>query len=282
MKLTARLLCIVMFLGIFNLQPPSASADDYIRVFVNDTELVFPDATPFIDKNGRVVVPVRIVAEAMGCDVDWNGETKTITLSRGRIRAELTIGEKEIIVLGARKAIDTEARMENELTLMPARFVAEAFGADVSWDSKTRTLNITDERYDVYLLDKFVWEIEPDDELGINSDGFLSLTKGSGLILDENLISDSDSDNDHDNEIKFMVITITVDNPESDVATQMEETTTLLQQRFDEDFVTQIMDYALAKQTEADVIERKIFKFDDYRIYVTGYIGPIIIFVYFL
>lgn len=278
MKPTVRLRYIIMLLvvmlpGILNLQLPSAYAANSIRVFINNTELMFPDTQPFIDTSGRIIVPVRSVAEAMGCDVIWNGATRTATMSRGRVTVELTIGKDEFTVLGVKKKMNTTATQKNGRVLVPVRFVAEAFGADVVWDSKTKTVYITDEGYDVYKQDKFVWDIEADDASGINSDGLLSLNKKSGLLLDEFLVGDGGK--------KVMAITITVDAPEADVSTQIQETVMLLKQCFDDDTVTQIMDYALVKQTGADVIERKIFKFDDYRIYVTGYFGPIIIYVYF-
>jgi hypothetical protein len=186
---------------------------------------------------------------------------------------ELTIGKKEFTVLGVKKKMNTTATQQNGRSLVPVRFVAEAFGADVVWDRNTRTVYITDEGYDIYRQDKFVWDIEADDVSGINSDGLLSLTKKSGLRLNEHLVGAS--------EIKVMAISITVDNPKTDIAAQVQEAVMLLRQCFEDDLVTQIMDCAMVKQTGADVIERKIFRYDNYRIYVTGYIGPITIFVYF-
>ncbi|RQD70827.1 MAG: copper amine oxidase N-terminal domain-containing protein, partial [Tindallia sp. MSAO_Bac2] len=43
-------------------------------VFVDGERLDFPDAEPFI-RDGRTLVPIRAIAEALGSEVEWNGET---------------------------------------------------------------------------------------------------------------------------------------------------------------------------------------------------------------
>jgi plastocyanin len=39
------------------------------------------DAAPYIDENGRTLVPVRFVSEQMGAAVSWDGSTSTVTLT---------------------------------------------------------------------------------------------------------------------------------------------------------------------------------------------------------
>ena len=42
---------------------------------------VYMDAEPFIDSNNRTLVPIRFIAEAFGCTVDWvQNEAKVIIL----------------------------------------------------------------------------------------------------------------------------------------------------------------------------------------------------------
>ena len=48
---------------------------------VNNTKSVDIGVKTFI-RNGRTYVPVRFVSEALGADVDWNGETKTVTITK--------------------------------------------------------------------------------------------------------------------------------------------------------------------------------------------------------
>ena len=53
-----------------------------------------------------------------------------------------------------------------------------------------------------------------------------------------------------------------------------------MRQIIDGEFVDEIMEYIATKNDEATVIERKYFRFEKYRIYATGYIGPIELYIY--
>jgi len=46
--------------------------------------------------------------------------------------------------IGFRIALDVPAKIVGGRTLVPARAVAESFGADVQWDQATRTVTITE------------------------------------------------------------------------------------------------------------------------------------------
>ncbi len=43
------------------------------------TNVLFSDVLPMI-QNGRTLVPLRIISEALGAAVDWNGDTRTVTI----------------------------------------------------------------------------------------------------------------------------------------------------------------------------------------------------------
>ncbi len=55
----------------------------------------------------------------------------------------LTIGEKDATVFGEGKANDVAPIIRNDRTMLPARFVAEALGATVTWNEETRKVTIT-------------------------------------------------------------------------------------------------------------------------------------------
>ena len=54
----------------------------------------------------------------------------------------LTIGEKDALVFGTKKTNDVAPKIVNDRTMLPARFVAENLGADVSWDEDKRLVTI--------------------------------------------------------------------------------------------------------------------------------------------
>jgi len=270
MKLTMKLLFAAVMLGVAFLQIP-ASAAAPIRVFVNDNELAFPDSQPFSDSIGSTLAPVRVIAGAMGCDLAWDGVSGTVTLTRGRLVAELTAGNSELSVLGVKKATNAAAIILDGQMFVPVRFVAEAFGAVVVWDKDAKTVRIYDEGNDIYRLGGFVWDIEETDVLENNSDGFLTITKQSGLVLDEREVGED----------RRAVIAIVISmDPGNDICAQRDEAGALLRQRISAGLVDEILGYADAKEDSSMVIERKYFKDGEYRIIVTGYIGPAVIYVY--
>ena len=57
-----------------------------IGVEINGNVVSFIDEVPFIDKNNRVLVPLRAVADAMGIDVIWNEKAYQIALSKNTKR----------------------------------------------------------------------------------------------------------------------------------------------------------------------------------------------------
>ena len=74
-----------------------AMAADEITVNVNGIKVEM-DQQPIIE-NGRTLVPLRAVAEALGCDVAWDAETKTASFTQGDVIAIVTVGENYIIVM---------------------------------------------------------------------------------------------------------------------------------------------------------------------------------------
>ena len=121
---------------------PAPAPESEIKVLVNGTAVVF-DQPPIIE-NGRTLVPMRAIFEAMGADVDWAPSTQTVTAVRGDITVTLKIGSKELIKNGKSIELDVSAKIVNGRTLAPARAVAESFGADVKWTQATRTVTITE------------------------------------------------------------------------------------------------------------------------------------------
>lgn len=114
---------------------------DGIDVVLNGQELYF-DVPPLII-NDSTMVPVRAIFEALGADVNWNNETRTVTSVRDGVTVTLTIDQSVMYVNGTPKQLEAPACIIDERTLVPLRAVSEAYGADVVWDGNTRTVYIT-------------------------------------------------------------------------------------------------------------------------------------------
>lgn len=104
------------------------SDNEVLSVSINDKPIAFNDAQPFIDENDRTQVPVRVVAEMLGCDVIWNDNDRTIEIADESNKVKLEIGSDIINVGGAKITMDTTAIIKSDRTYIPIRFITEALG----------------------------------------------------------------------------------------------------------------------------------------------------------
>lgn len=96
--------------------------------------------TPVI-VDGRLLIGVRAVGEAVGGQVDWNAETRQVTITRQTDQVVLTIGKAEALVNGNPVTLDVPPLIYADRTMVPLRFIGEALGGTVNWDGATRTAN---------------------------------------------------------------------------------------------------------------------------------------------
>ena len=74
--------------------------------------------------------------------VSWDAETRTVTITKDEYKIVLVIDSKIAEINGQQVEIDVPATIIDDRTLTPARLVAEALGATVSWDDATKTVTI--------------------------------------------------------------------------------------------------------------------------------------------
>lgn len=105
-----------------------------------------PDVHPYIDGNGRTMVPVRFVAEQLGASVNWNSTVQQVTIKSGDRTILMTIGSRNYTVNGVANSMDTAPVIKAgwNRTMVPIRFVSEALGRAVEWDPQNRLVIITE------------------------------------------------------------------------------------------------------------------------------------------
>ena len=118
-----------------------------LSVQLNGAYVHFADAHP--EKvNGRVMVPFRAIAEALGAEVDYNagaitakkdGQTLAFSLGGKQLTATDSVGKTVKTV-----QLDTAPYKKGGRTYVPVRFFAEAFGLTVQWDQDMQTAVLYD------------------------------------------------------------------------------------------------------------------------------------------
>ncbi len=129
----------------FGAYPEGVAASDEIKISVNGNMLSFGanDAKPVI-VDGRTLVPLRAIFEALNVNVSWDGATKTVTANGRDKTISLTIGVNQLIVNGVSTPIDVPAMIIADRTMVPARAIAQSLGCTVAWLAGERTVVITD------------------------------------------------------------------------------------------------------------------------------------------
>lgn len=112
-----------------------------IKVFINGKPIEFPSAKPLIQE-GRSLVPMRVIFEKLGAEVKWDQKTKTITAKKGDRTILLTINKKQAYVNNKPLNLDVPAKLINNSTYVPLRFVTESLGANIFWGAQDQIISI--------------------------------------------------------------------------------------------------------------------------------------------
>ena len=102
------------------------------------------DVAPYV-KDGRTYLPVRYVANALGVNdnnIMWDSASGTVTLIKGDKVVQVTVGSKNMVINGATIAMDAAPEITDGRTMLPFRWIAWAFGANVEWDGATQTVTM--------------------------------------------------------------------------------------------------------------------------------------------
>ncbi len=100
------------------------------------------DVAPII-RDGRTLLPIRHVVEALGGQVGWNDKEKKVTLNYESHSVVMYLNEAGAFVDGRFAILDVAPISENGRTMIPIRFALESLGCEVEWLSESREILIT-------------------------------------------------------------------------------------------------------------------------------------------
>lgn len=142
------LLSVVMAFG-FAVSTASAARAN-VTVQVDGKNVTFPDAKPYFE-DSRVLIPVRFVSEALGAKVRYGKTTdsgivtREVTIKLNDKQISMNINSTKVLVGEKIVTLDVPARLQQERTYVPLRFVSEALGASVDWNQAKQLVSITTE-----------------------------------------------------------------------------------------------------------------------------------------
>ncbi|HOC53358.1 MAG TPA: copper amine oxidase N-terminal domain-containing protein, partial [Caldisericia bacterium] len=125
-----------------------------LRFYINNTTYYLNDKMKTMDVapiilEGRTLLPIRYVAEALGATVEWEAIEQKVTIRFKDTVIELWIGKNLATVNGEYKLIDpTNPNVKPIVippgrTMLPIRFIAENLGCKVDWNPDLREVKVT-------------------------------------------------------------------------------------------------------------------------------------------
>jgi len=117
-----------------------ASAQPAPQVYLNGSPLRLEVAP--IQQNGRTLVPMRDIFEALGATVNYNSLSQAIAAQKGSTVVRMALGTRNASVNNVPIKLDAPAQAYYGRTMVPLRFVSEALGANVSFNPSNRIVSI--------------------------------------------------------------------------------------------------------------------------------------------
>lgn len=167
-KLKSMGLLLVLALGL-SLTPGGQRAEAAVQSYpvllkINDYYVLHTDPKPpYIDANGRMLIPLRATGELIGANVGYLAASKTATIDLNGIRLQFEVGSRTVGVNGKAETMDTVPAMKENAMYIPISVFADRLGIQSKWDAKNRLYTLTGTNLMTGQLIKFGLE---DTELG--------------------------------------------------------------------------------------------------------------------
>jgi flagellum-specific peptidoglycan hydrolase FlgJ len=133
----------LLTLGITLGVASSGKAVGEIRLII-DGELIKTSPSPVL-KDDRTLIPIRLVSEKLGAQVEWNEQNRTVHIVKGHRAVLLRIDNRLVEYNTDGKTFDlcdVPPQITDGRTFVPLRLVSNALGVAVSWDGATRTVYV--------------------------------------------------------------------------------------------------------------------------------------------
>ncbi len=99
-------------------------------------------AAPYLSSGNTTMVPFRFIGEALGAEVNFDSDAKTVSYTTPNHSVILKIGSQRGTIDGRAVDFSAPAVLVNNITMVPVRVISEGLGARVAWDQPTGTITI--------------------------------------------------------------------------------------------------------------------------------------------
>lgn len=140
-------IAIVILLMSMYILPTKAATPIKLKIDGTNVNFTKDSGTPYINEKNRILVPVRVVGEAVGAEVFWDSEYQIVILQKDDITVTVPINAN-YIYRGSDKIKNTSSSViKKGRAYLSIRVILETFGYKVTWDQATTTIVSTSPGY---------------------------------------------------------------------------------------------------------------------------------------
>ncbi len=107
-----------------------------------DGKTMTPKDMPAVAIDGRTLLPMRQIAQELGCEVTWNEEAKQAYVVNDDYTLVFEMNKATGYKNGKTFTMDVPPMIINDRTMLPVRALASALDLNIQWDDATRTVSI--------------------------------------------------------------------------------------------------------------------------------------------
>lgn len=134
----------VMFVIVFLMAfPQNGFAASKTGIVLDGKNLNLPKDVEVQNIKGNIMIPIRVVVEELGFEVNWVKNTRTVTIKQEGTTLQLVIDKKIAKVNSKNVTLPLAPMISNGTTLVPLRFVSEQMGLGIKWDNNAKVVYLT-------------------------------------------------------------------------------------------------------------------------------------------
>ncbi|WEG16598.1 N-acetylmuramoyl-L-alanine amidase [Alkalihalophilus pseudofirmus] len=156
------------YISIKSSTPSTPPSNQQVKIYVNGELLDLPISNPPRVDN-HLLVPFRVIGDALGIDVKWRGATRQVWGEDQGTEILFTIDQTNTIVNNRNVSVSPAPRIFEHSTVIPLRFFSETFGADVKWNQQAQEVRITRETQSAGSTSAYSGTVARADTLNVRS-----------------------------------------------------------------------------------------------------------------
>ncbi len=123
--------------------PDRTEAASQVQITL-DGSVLSSDVAPYVRQDLNVtMVPLRVIGEGLGAQVDWVPSIKQVTISQGNTAIRMLAGQKQAEINGTIITLEANAEVAAGRMMVPLRFVSSHLGVGVEWDNKNKIVRLS-------------------------------------------------------------------------------------------------------------------------------------------